>query len=370
MKRVMHVYEQFLPDRNDWSLEQLRAIRNFRLVVAAPRLTGNHPKPRDIRFLKFFRTGSRRLDRIFYWWALKRAVRKKSVHLLHAHFGYVGYELLDIRRKYGIPLLVSFYGFDYENLPHEQPEWRERYQEMFEVADGFITEGPYGKMVLEKMGCHPSRIHVVPLGLKDSGLERKRKPFKSSQVKFLQVSALRPKKGIESTLRAFSILIEKFKDASLTIVGPDDRGLLQEYKELSETLMIDHRVAFLDAIPSNKLNDMLDRFDIFVHPSRLSETMDSEGGYPFVLLHAMDRGLPIVSTTHCDIPFVVEERVNGLLAQEFDLDGLAGAMIELASLSPEEFEKYSQAGLRILKEKFSPEACSRKLEAVYYLYLS
>ena len=51
---------------------------------------------------------------------------------------------------------------------------------------------------------------------------------------------------------------------------------------------------------------------------------------PSVLLHAGAAGLPIVSTHHADIPFVVQDEETGLLAPERDVAGLAERLVRLA----------------------------------------
>ena len=50
---------------------------------------------------------------------------------------------------------------------------------------------------------------------------------------------------------------------------------------------------------------------------------DTEGGAPVTLIELSATGMPIVSTTHCDIPNVVRDGKSGLLAPERDVDGLA-----------------------------------------------
>lgn len=82
--------------------------------------------------------------------------------IVHAHFSMVGWEYMDVCKQLNKKLMVSFYGFDYEYLPHVEPIWQIRYQHMFAKADVFVCEGPHGKETLLKKGC-PAEKYILYL---------------------------------------------------------------------------------------------------------------------------------------------------------------------------------------------------------------
>ena len=43
---------------------------------------------------------------------LERILAKEGARLVHAHFGPVACRLLEVRRRTGLPLVTSFYGYD------------------------------------------------------------------------------------------------------------------------------------------------------------------------------------------------------------------------------------------------------------------
>ena len=49
----------------------------------------------------------------FYW---KQMLVMHGVRLVHAHFGHFGLDVLPVARSLGIPLLVTFHGFDASRL--------------------------------------------------------------------------------------------------------------------------------------------------------------------------------------------------------------------------------------------------------------
>ncbi len=58
-------------------------------------------------------------------------------------------------------------------------------------------------------------------------------------------------------------------------------------------------------------------------PVATLKDMDCEGGAPVVLLDAQATGMPVISTTHCDIPDEVVHGETGLLSPEKDVGALA-----------------------------------------------
>ena len=61
---------------------------------------------------------------------------------------------------------------------------------------------------------------------------------------------------------------------------------------------------------------------IFLSPSVTASDGDTEGGAPVGIIEMTASGMPVISTTHCDIPEVIQNGVTGLLAEERDVEGL------------------------------------------------
>jgi len=53
-------------------------------------------------------------------------------------------------------------------------------------------------------------------------------------------------------------------------------------------------------------------------------------GKPVALMEAMASGLAVVATRHSGIVELIESEVTGLLVDEFDIEGMAEAMIRVA----------------------------------------
>ena len=62
---------------------------------------------------------------------------------------------------------------------------------------------------------------------------------------------------------------------------------------------------------------------LFLQPSITAHDGDTEGGAPVSIIEMLATGMPVVATTHCDIPEVVGPAFAHLLAPERDVGKLA-----------------------------------------------
>jgi colanic acid/amylovoran biosynthesis glycosyltransferase len=85
----------------------------------------------------------------------------------------------------------------------------------------------------------------------------------------------------------------------------------------------------------------MENADIFLQPSIKAANGDSEGGAPTTLLEAQAQGLPVISTNHADIPYVVVPDKSALLSSEKDWESMAQNIIYLI----EHQEKWKEMGL-------------------------
>lgn len=125
------------------------------------------------------------------------------------------------------------------------------------------------------------------------------------QPKLLYVGYLRKAKGVETVIRAFGLLQQKYPKACLTIVGTGD--FHAELQSIGTTLNLDN-IDFLGHIDDrNKLNMLFLNHDIFCFGS-LSE------GSPRVILEAMANGINVVSTPVGSLPQTFEDKIDILFS--------------------------------------------------------
>ncbi|MEZ4921506.1 MAG: glycosyltransferase family 4 protein [Saprospiraceae bacterium] len=284
--------------------------------------------------------------------------------VLHAHFGPTAWRFLPFVKKHNIPLLVSFYGTDYEALPARNPLWRKRYSMVFHQAAHVLAEGPFGASVLEKMGCDKTKIRVLPLGIEAKPDRLFLKEKETGSLKLVQVASFVEKKGQEYSLRAFAQAVQLSPNIQLTLAG-DGTHRRVELQKLAHELGVASKVYFQDFVPYDTLDAFLSDFDVFIHPSVYARDRDCEGGAPTIIQHALALGIPVLATRHCDIPFVVSNQKNGLLVPERDVLALAQGIQEFYHMPHAVYKTFSKAAQLEMRTRFTTRQSAELLLGLY-----
>ncbi len=284
---------------------------------------------------------------------LTKEIARKDIDIIHAHFADVGCEYFRVAKQNKIPLVISFYGYDYEYLPHIKPEYKQKYKKLFFSADKFICEGVHGASILKDMGCPNEKIEVVRLGVETDKIPFQIKNKTLNQLNLVQIAALREKKGHIYTLEAFHKALVECPNMHLTFVGSGEDSIRLDLQNYISSNQLEKNVSLIDEIDFDKLHTYMSEFDVFIHPSCYSIDRDCEGGAPIVLLDAQACGLPIISTTHCDIPDEVIHGKTGLLTPEKDAEALSESIKYFYRMDEKEYQRYSLAARRHVEEGYS-----------------
>jgi len=297
-------------------------------------------------------------------------IENNSIDIVHAHFGNIAWEMLEIKIKTNLPFIVSLYGWDYEKLPLIQPKFKEHYQDLFKILDGFICEGEHGAKILIEMGCPKNKIHIVKLGVKVKSIPYYTRQKKANSLNLIQIASFTEKKGYIHTINAFYKASLKYPNITLTLIGNErETGLLVKLKNLVTTLKLESKIKFHPPIDFQNLHTTLKSYDVFIHPSCYATDKDCEGGAPIVLLDAQATGMPVISTYHCDIPSEVIHQKTGILAEEKNIEELASAIESFYLMNNEEFSKYSNSARKHVEQNFDIAKNALKLDAVYSKYV-
>jgi colanic acid/amylovoran biosynthesis glycosyltransferase len=285
---------------------------------------------------------------------LARTTRRAGCILLHAHFGWAGCAALPARRRLGIPLVTTFYGHDLSDTRGLD------YERLFRDGALFVCEGPVMGEHLAELGCPRSKIRTVRIGLDLAQFRFAPKP-RSRPLVIVQACRFVEKKGVDLSIRAFAAARSRLGRSELLLVG--DGELRSELESLAAQLGVADSIRFLGMLSHAEYQQAIQRADVCIQPSRVAQDGDTEGGAPTVLLEMQAVGIPLVSTVHADIPFVVADPSR--LAAEEDVDALADELVRLNELSAGEWTAAAEKGRAFVESRHDARIVAAELEAVY-----
>lgn len=287
---------------------------------------------------------------------LVEAGMRTGCQIVHSHFGHFGWANLGAIRRLKCKHVVTFYGLDVNQLPIQNPAWRKRYLRLFAEADLVLCEGSFMANSVEQLGCDADKIRVQHLGVDVENIRVQARHWRPGEPLCVLIAAsFREKKGIPYAIDALGI-VSREVPLRLTIIG--DAGQGEEDRR--------EKVEILAALERNKLTDrtrmlgyqshqvlLKEGYDhhLFLQPSVTARSGDTEGGAPVAIIEMMATGMPIVATTHCDIPEVVGSAGAHLLAPERDAEKLATCIRSLLD-NPEDWSRLARLGREHVEREY------------------
>lgn len=379
--RVLHCFDKYLNSTMNWAYNAIAYTPDTQPVIAAPLIVKNQFY--DERFTYFFskwqwefpedewsfswrQRGAARFFRNRYWKKVFEKLEKEPPAIVHAHFAQVGCEVMDLAKKRDLPLVTSFYGADYERLPYKWPKFLTKYQRLFEHSKLLLCEGEHGAAILSGMGCPASKIRVAPLGIEIGNIPFHVREKLPGHLNLLQAATFVEKKGYLTTLEAFRLALRNCPNLHLTIAGePVDKKLVKKMRLYIAEYQLENHVAWLNFVDTRQFHQFLKGLDAFIHPSCYAADRDCEGGAPIVLLDAQATGLPVIATTHCDIPSEVLHERTGLLAPEGDATTLAEHIRRFYFMENSEYQQFSRNARGHVEQNFNVKNTAQKLRTLY-----
>ncbi|HBI17097.1 MAG: Glycosyltransferase [Candidatus Moranbacteria bacterium GW2011_GWF2_34_56] len=262
-------------------------------------------------------------DLIIYSWKAflftKKLTKENKYDLTHSFFsvpcGAVSWWLKMTQK---IPYVISLRGSDV-------PGYSDRFKFIYFVLKPFI------RMIWKKSSAVVSNSQ----GLKELALKTSQNqkvdiifngidindfyPEKSIQrndkfIITLGGTRITERKGINYLIQALSLLVSKYPNIFLRLVGEGNEK--ENLISLTKELKLDNFVEFVGLIPREKIAPYYQEAKLFVLPS-LNEGMSN------AMLEALATGLPIVATETGGTTELVEDGINGLIVKMKDSKDLA-----------------------------------------------
>ena len=293
--------------------------------------------------------------------ALEKALEQKRVDLMHVYFGHTGVHLLPFIERWPKPTVVSFHGMDVQTREN-QPGYIDHLRALLKAVPLVMVRSESLKDRLLQIGCREDKIRMnrtsIPTG-NFPFMIRDEPP--DGGWKLVQACRLIEKKGLDNTLRVFSVFLKAFPNATLTIAG--EGPLEQALWKLAEDLGIRNRVRFTGFVSGEDLRDLYFDSHIFIHPSRITGDQNQEG-VPNSMLEAMSTGLPVLATLHGGIPEVIEDGITGFLSPENDERALFDNLMKMVN-HPDRWRGMGDEAGEVVRERFDQERGILNLESIY-----
>ena len=202
-------------------------------------------------------------------WRIHALAKKFGADIMHTHLARASY--LAARSRPSMPLIASLHNYG-----------KSRY---YRHADHYIPITEDGARHLRQMGVEDNRITIIPNFSRVPPVTDAKGKFDDTP-RLLAYGRFVEKKGFADLLEALSLL--KWEGIAFRLrlggAGELDQGLRKQVRHQQLT----HQVEFIGWIED--VIKELDQTDLFILPSR-SEP------FGIVVLEAMARGIPIVTTT-------------------------------------------------------------------------
>ncbi|MEL7447576.1 MAG: glycosyltransferase [Pseudomonadota bacterium] len=380
MKTVLHDVGVWLPRTKTWLYNQIVSLNpDWTAWAIANRSENLDEFPFENLYVLRDRKGK-------LWWFLQMALRRARITahapsilrfskerepaVLHSHFGTTGWMNLRLARTLGAKHVVTFYGFDVTLTPRLK-NWRSRYLQMFDEVDRVLCEGPHMADEIHALGCPREKLTVQRLGVDVGSLPfRTRKPG-DGPIRFLMAGSFREKKGLPDGLLALARLHARqgLPDWQLTIAGgagssEEGAAIEQQLKTIASDHAIEDRVRYAGFVQHSELIALGQSHDVFLCPSVRASNGDTEGGAPVVMIEMAALGLPVLGTTHCDMPYTLGELNRSMLVAEKDVDALSLAVQTLVE-APQLWPQIGEQNRHHCETSFDAFKQGQSLSAIY-----
>lgn len=285
----------------------------------------------------------------------KFVMNNNKIDIIHAHSYMAGFTALNLKEKYGIPFVITehFTGFARKIIPKKHEKYISK---QFKSADKIIAVSQGLKEDLS-LYIAPEKIDVIPNMVDIKKFSINNNEAIDKKFRFLSVSYLMYKKGIDILIKAFYKNFKGNDKVELFIGGDGEEK--ENLHKLVNDLGLAGQVKFLNALDRDQVIKNMQKCDVFVLPSRF-ET------FGVVFIEALACGKPIIATSTGGPDTIVNEK-NGILVKVEDIDGLAKGMKDIR----DEYCKYNSFEIREdCIKRFSEESIIGTLEKIYNDILS
>jgi colanic acid/amylovoran biosynthesis glycosyltransferase len=290
----------------------------------------------------------------FAAWAYE--LKRRGATHLHAHWATEAATVAMIFSWLcGLPFSFTAHAYDI----FLKPQYLDRKLAACKFA---VTVSAYNRQyMLDRYGSdHAYKIHTIYPLIDLSQFEPRGDP-PAGPLSILSIGRLTEYKGLIYLVEACHLLKERGIPFLCQLVGEgEDRPMLEA--AIARHGLQDH-VRLLGSIPYESVPALLQQATVFALPCVIAQNGDRDG-MPIVLIEAMARGVPVVSSDVIGLHELVRDGA-GLLVPPRDPEALAGALIEIARAGVDGQRAMGLAGRQIVERELDAVLGAAKLAALF-----
>jgi glycosyltransferase involved in cell wall biosynthesis len=232
-----------------------------------------------------------------------------------------------------------------------------------QFVDGFHAVSDfYAERMARELEIPDSKMHVVPLGIRFDGFEKRERDSERDFVigYFARVA---PEKGLHVLCDAYRLVRQRTPDRRIRLevagyLAPEHREYLSNIENKMNEWGMGSEFQYRGVLDRDGKLAFLKDLDIFSVPA----TYDEPKGMS--LLEAMASGVPVVQPRRGSFTEVVERTGGGLLVEDYDAQSLASGLLTLIE-SPSLTSELSHRAYAGVREHYNVSRMAERAVATY-----
>jgi glycosyltransferase involved in cell wall biosynthesis len=188
---------------------------------------------------------------------------------------------------------------------------------IFKNAFKIVAPSDYLKTIFDKASYHTIYIpNTIEISNYNFTKRTQKQPY------LLWVRSLKELYNPEMAIEVLRILKRNYKNAKLCMIGPYEAKTYTSCINLAKQYKLLESIEFTGVLSKEEWHKKSELFDIFINTTNFDNA-------PVSVIEAMALGLPVVSTNAGGIPFLIENKVDGVLVEKNNAQQMALSIFEI-----------------------------------------
>lgn len=226
----------------------------------------------------------------------------------------------------------------------------------------FVISNPL-KQFFQQCGMPASKIQVINMTVDAGRFEGITKNYNQTRYIAYCGTASNTKDGVDDLIKAFSLVLKKYPDIKLMIIGrtPNKNETSQNLK-LIHKLQLSDNIIFTGTVPASKIPQILKDAEILALDR--PDNQQAKYGFPTKLGEYLLSGNPVVVTSVGDIPLYLEDGISALIAPPSDENKFSQCLL-WALDNPEKAQLIGERGKIVAMKYFNSQIEAAKI--IHYI---